>query len=68
MIELRNSPIPFHCASCGKFAALGTTLIDIGEDQVAMVHNAKINLCDTCMNELARRILFRRGKANAAEQ
>ena len=67
MIELRNSPLPFHCASCGKFSSV-CTLIEIGEDQVAIAHNPKINLCESCKEELARRILFRQGKQNATEQ
>ena len=66
MIELRDSPFSFSCASCGKLTY--SYLIDLGDNQVAMAHNAKINLCDACKEELARRILFRRGKANATEQ
>ena len=66
MIELRESPLSFACASCGKLSL--SALIEIGEDQVAMAHNANINLCDDCKNELVRRILFRRGKQNATEQ
>ena len=66
MIELRESPFSYACASCGKLTL--SALIEIGEDQVAIAHNAKINLCDACKDELARRILFRRGKQNATEQ
>jgi len=66
MIELRSTPLSYACASCGQLSL--SDLIAIGEDQVAMAHNAKINLCDDCKLELARRILFRRGKQNATEQ
>ena len=66
MIELRNTPLSFSCASCGKLTL--SALIEIGEDQIAMAHNAKIILCDDCKDELVRRILFRRGKQNAEEQ
>ena len=66
MIELRDTPLSFPCASCGKLSL--SALIEIGEDQVAIAHNAKLNLCDACKEELVRRILFRRGKRNATEQ
>lgn len=66
MIELRDSHFSYACASCGKLTY--SYLIELGEDQVAIAHNAKINLCDACKYELVRRILFRRGKQNATEQ
>lgn len=66
MIDFQSTPFSYACASCGKLTL--SALIEIGEDQVAIAHNAKINLCDACKDELVRRILFRRGKANATEQ
>ena len=66
MIELRDTPLSFACASCGKLSL--SALIEIRVDQIEMCHNAKINLCDSCKEELARCILFRRSKPNATEQ
>lgn len=66
MIELRDTPMSFACASCGKLSL--SPLIEIGEDQIEMNSNPKLNLCDSCKEELARRILFRRSKPYATEQ
>ena len=66
MIRLRETPLSYACASCGKLSL--SALIEVGTDQEAIKHNARINLCDACKEELARRILFRRGKQNATEQ
>lgn len=64
MIDFHPTPFSYACASCGKLTL--EPLIDICTERT--VNNAKINLCSDCQYELARRILFRRGKENAATQ
>lgn len=64
MIDFLPTPFSYACASCGKLTL--EPLIDVGTERT--ISNVKINLCSTCQDELARKILFRRGKENAEEQ
>ena len=64
MIDFQETSFSYMCASCGSLTL--EPLIDVCTERT--VSNIKINLCSACQYELARKILFRRGKANAAEQ
>lgn len=64
MIDFQPTPFSYACASCGKLTL--EPFIDVCTERI--ISNAKINLCSTCQYELARKILFRRGKQNATEQ
>ena len=64
MIDFQSTRFPYACASCGNPTL--EPLIDVCTERT--VSNVKINLCSTCQYELAQKILFRRGKANATEQ
>ena len=63
MIDFMSTPFSYSCASCGKVTM--EPLIDVCAERIT--NNVKINLCSNCQYELARKILFRRGKANATE-
>lgn len=65
MISLTKSLLPFTCMSCKEFVQ-STKIIEVQYDQGESP--SRLLLCDNCQSELARRILFRRGKQNAAEQ
>jgi len=64
MINFQSTLIPYACASCGKLTL--EPFIDVCTERT--ISNVKINLCSDCQYELAQKILFRRGKANATEQ
>lgn len=63
MIDFQSTPFSYACASCGKLTL--EPFIDVCTERT--ISNVKINLCSTCQYELAQKILFRRGKANASE-
>lgn len=65
MISLNECILPFTCMSCKEFVH-STKVIEVQYDQGESP--SRLLLCDNCQLELARRILFRRGKVNAAEQ
>ena len=64
MIDFQPTLFSYAWASCGSLTL--EPLIDVCTDRT--VRNVKVNLCSACQYELARKILFRRGKANATEQ
>lgn len=65
MISLNKCDLPFTCMSCKKFVQSTKVVIEVRYDQSEAPE--RLCLCSNCQLELARRILFRRGKTNATE-
>lgn len=65
MINITKCLLPFTCMSCKEFVQ-STKIIEVQYDQGE--NPSRLLLCNNCQLELARRILFQRGKANATEQ
>lgn len=60
MINLRKCYLPFTCTSCKKFVHNAKSLIEVQYDQSEDPN--RLYLCEDCQLELARRILFQRGR------